>query len=44
MKKIFFLYLLINYVSFSQIPPITWETSIEKISNTEYLLIFTANI
>ena len=45
MKKIFLLFLLINYVSFSQIhKPVTWETSVEKISNTEYLLIFTANI
>ncbi|MDO3695073.1 protein-disulfide reductase DsbD family protein [Wenyingzhuangia sp. chi5] len=45
MKKIFLLMLLISCLSFSQIhKPVTWETSVKKITETEYLLIFTAMI
>lgn len=37
--------LLISYTSFSQIhKPVTWETSVKKITETEYVLIFTAII
>ena len=45
MKKISLLMLLISYTCFSQIhKPVTWETSVKKITETEYQLIFTANI
>jgi hypothetical protein len=45
MKKITFLLLLIATSSFSQIlEPVKWSTSIEKISDSEYNLVFTANI
>lgn len=47
MKKLFFLLTLIISINgvFSQVfNPITWKTSIEKISETEYTLITTATI
>lgn len=45
MKKITLLFLLISFTGFSQIlEPVKWETSVEKISDYEYNLIFTATI
>lgn len=45
MKKICLLLLLITSLGHSQIlKPVTWETSIKKINQTEYLIEFTAQI
>lgn len=45
MKKITVLLILISTSSFAQIyEPVKWSTSIEKISEVEYNLIFTAQI
>ncbi len=45
MKKILILLFLAPLISNSQIlEPIEWTTSVEKISNTEYNLIFKADI
>lgn len=45
MKKITLLLLLISVTGFSQIlDPVKWSTSTEKISETEYNLVFTATI
>jgi len=45
MKKITLLLLLINITGFSQIlEPVKWSTSTEKISETEYNLVFIATI
>ncbi len=45
MKKIIFLFLFISVSGFSQIiEPVKWATSIEKISEKEYDIVFTATI
>ncbi len=47
MKKIFFLYitLMSTFISFSQVfEPVSWKTSIEKISEEESYLVATATI
>ncbi|MBC3757903.1 cytochrome C biogenesis protein [Hyunsoonleella sp. SJ7] len=45
MKIITFLFVLISIQSYSQIlNPVTWETSLEKISENEYDIVFTVDI
>jgi len=45
MRKIIILLFLVSTVSYSQIlEPVKWTTKVEKISNTEYDLIFIATI
>ena len=46
MKKLIFLYVLLTFtISYSQIlDPVTWSTSVEKTSDTEYILVSKATI